>query len=116
MAKKGTNILITEIDTTNLYSRVLKAFPVLSIALVNTLSDFLGLAPHWAPRITGAKGEMATSKSETHGQGIVPRSLIDGSQPKRINTRKYNISSKVFGDQLPSIFKKSHEEQYFNEY
>lgn len=105
MAKKGTNILITDIDTTNLDSRVLKAFPVLSIALVNTLGDFLGLAPRWAPRITGAKDEMATSKSETHGQGTVPRSsLIDGSQPKRRNTRKYDVSSKGFGDQLPSIF------------
>ena len=62
MAKKATNILITDGDTTKLDSRVLKAFPALPIALVSTLSDFLGLAPRWAPRITGAKGEMATSK------------------------------------------------------
>ena len=82
MAKKATNILITDGDTTKLDSRVLKAFPALSVALVSTLSDFLGLAPRWAPRITGAKGEMATSKSETHGQGIVPRSsFIDEQHP-----------------------------------
>lgn len=107
MAKKGTNILIKDVVAIKLQSKVFKAFPVLSIAPINAPSDFLGVALCWAPRITGAKGEMATSKSETHGQGIVPRpSLIDGNQSKRINTRKQNISSNVFGDQLPIFFLK----------